>query len=159
MMPHEYYCKDPTCPIAYLLGAPPVIAPEEIRHRDDNTMENTLFLQCQTMVSCRSRSALRINKARVDERENVYSIISISLFLSIGRSHMHAYAHMHTLHYVRTHVCAPRCTPEDCLLSADSQMIVSDRALLGASDDQQSASRSNQSVADSSAETVIRWFW
>jgi len=42
--------------------------------------------------------------------------------------------------------------PVDCLSSADSQMIVSDRTLLGTSKRPAIAtSRSNQSVADSSA--------
>lgn len=138
-----------------------MIAPEEIRQLDDeHGRECTFGCNVRWWSACRSRSASRVNTdARAQTRMCIQ--LFLSLFLSLSPcvywfAHIYAYVHVHTLHHVRTHVCAPRCMPEDCLPSADSQMIASDRTLLGASDDEQSATRSKQSVAGSSAETVIQ---
>lgn len=107
--------------------------------------------------------ASRVNKeARVGRGECMYSMRSyfypslsrflFSFLFLFTHSHVCKRAHMHTLYHVRN-VYTPRCMPVDCLPSADSQMI-SDRALLGTSKRPAiAASRSNQSVADSSAET------
>lgn len=145
--------------MACLLGAPPVIAPEEIRHRDDkHDSECTFNCNVKWWSSCRSRPVSRVNKARVDRDKNVYSIIfvSLSLTFSIGlitytRVCTRAYVALRTYARLRTAVYARG------LFTIGWQP--DDHALLGASDEQQSASRSNQSVAGSSAETVIRWFW
>lgn len=115
-----------------------------------STIENALLV---AMSDDGPHVGVAPSRVNTDARGQTRMCIQLFLCLSLSR-----FAHTCTrLHHVRTHVCARRCMPEDCLPSADSQMIASDRTLFGASDGQQSASRRNQSVAGSSAEeTVIR---